>query len=368
MKKNIFYSAVWCATDENSLKKAVPFEALAQSLKKYSQNSIIKLVVLEGYDRLSDTFLNHLNTLGFEIIDYTTEFSALLDRFPNICQHYNQYERNCFLRWISFKEVTKKDEAIGQFWHLDCDVVLYTSLDDLAEGTKGKTFMLEGCPVFVSISNKNWFEVYAQELNKLEHDIDGYSLKAIAEKEICRKKDSGLCNQSLFRNPLGSDQDFLEYLVSAEIIPQEKSEVVFQSPFCWVQNPLQFSLWDNYQKFKEKPGKVEYRNEEIIYGGKAIPFIHYQNTFCNFANILLILNKFRLLNFAFVRKAVNFEIEETKFRITWLATLISKIVAIMGLRYDREDIIELLAKKDCQGQPILIKVLNFINEKDKPKI
>ena len=94
--------------------------------------------------------------------------------FPNIVNYYSFYEANCFIRWLVFREIISKENLnFKQIWHLDSDIILHTSLDNIAKDTKGKTFMLQGSPCFMSISDKSWFDTFEKELLKVKQRYFG---------------------------------------------------------------------------------------------------------------------------------------------------------------------------------------------------
>lgn len=361
-KNKEFYTAVWCVKDEASFRESIPFELLGESMQKYQSSFPIKIVVLEGYDKLSHPYLKKLESLGFELLNYGDRYQKIIERFPNIGRHFSRYERNCFLRWIAFKDIIDKKPELEQFWHLDSDIILHTSLDELARDTAGKTFMLEGCPVLVSVSDFNWFKTYETELSAFENDIIGYSNKAAEQKNFCKKNDTLLCNQSLYRNPLGSDQDFLEYLVSSQTIKQNTSSVIFGSSFHFVQNPLVFSFWDDLQNQKNtKTFAREEANGEIRYGNKRIPFTHFQNTFCYTANIYIFLARLGLMKISVVRKLIGFK---KGFHPTLASKIVSRITTILKVRKKRGEIIRFLLRYNKKTkQPHLVELINFLNEK-----
>jgi len=367
--RNRFYTALWCLENEEALRRHIPFDELGKSLRDHNSSATIMIVVLEGFNKLSNAFLDHLLSLGFETFDYSAEFDRIVNRFPNIARRYSRYERNCFLRWIAFKEIT--DGKRAQFWHIDSDVVLHASLDAIASDTSGKTFMLEGCPVLVSVSEREWFRTYETELTKLDADIDGYSAKAWARKPICKMNDPALANQSLFRNPLGSDQDFLEYLISSKTLTQDPASVIFSSRFHWVQNPLVFSLWDRLQAAPEAfPMARTERDGGISYAGKRVPFIHHQGgEFSQLAIIYLTMVKFGLMRFRIIRNLLDFNIVETSFRLSPAAKIVLKLSKVFGSRCPRSEMIRLLLSHDRHSKEMhIVELINFINEKGKPKI
>lgn len=363
--KNVFYTAAWCTRNEGLFRSKIPLELLGESLMRYNSSFKIKIVMLEGYNNLSSDYLKKISSLGLEILDYESLFKKVLNKFPNINSFYSHYERNCLLRWIVFKEIMKDESDIKQFWHIDSDVILHTSLDEIVIDTAGKTFVLEGCPVLTSISDFNWFTTYDAELIKLETDIHGYSQKATDIKGICQKNDFLLCNQSLYRNPIGSDQDLLEYLVSSKTIKQDGSSLIFNSSFYFAQNPLSFTFWNEFQGQIGLQEKVkEGLNKEIWYGDKRVPFIHYQGTFCDFANVYMVLFRLGLLKFPKIRKILDFEINQTEFITSKTFKFILKLMLLLRLRYSRERLIKSLLASDKKiAQMHIIGLLNLINKK-----
>jgi hypothetical protein len=276
----MFYTAVWCTRSEQDFRTTVPLELLGESIKRHGSCASVTVVVLEGVERLSEKYLSLIReTYGFALIDFCQPFERILRQFPRIVAHYSRYERNCFLRWIVFKELFHG----ARFWHLDADVILHTSLDALAADTAGKTFMLQGCPVFVSIADSTWFDLYEANLRALEADIFGYSATAFEQKHLCSTRDAELANQSLYRNPIASDQDLLEYLVSSGKIIQAPAREIFNSRYYFVQNPLAIKVWHEAQTANDEEAArssfVPNVDGTISIGPKKLAFTHFQDDF-----------------------------------------------------------------------------------------
>jgi hypothetical protein len=353
----MFFSSAWCTDTEASFKQNVPLDLLGESIKRFDSQLEFTIVMLEGMDKLSNHFLYELSNADFLIIDYTEQFKKIVSRFPNIDKWFNRYERNCFLRWIAFKEILEGRENLPkQFWHLDIDVVLHTSLDELAEDTKGKTFMLQGCPVFVSVSNFAWFEIYQQSLMEFENDITGYSNRAFSLKATCVKNDMNLANQSLFRNPIGSDQDLLEFLVSSRRIFQQTSSEIFDSKYYFIQNSLSISTWHDLQQgtgfFFNGQG-----DGQITIDKKKVPFIHYQNTFVMYASVYLKLKKL-LLSERLIKRIMKYNIRNEKFKTNAIFKLIAKATRMTDLRNGRWGIVRKFSEGNRSQK--IAALLNFL--------
>lgn len=351
----MFYTSVWCTVSENDFRNAVPLELLGKSLQKYNSTVGFTIVVLEGMDLLSHEYINDLKNLGFSIIDYHKEFDEVKRQYANIVDFYSPYERNCFLRWVAFRKIIEENSTLQQFWHLDSDVIMHTSLDVLAEDTQGKTFVLQGCPVLVSVSDMGWFESYEKELMKLNADIIAYSEKAAKEKPFIKINDPVLCNESLYRNPIGSDQDFLEYLVSSKKIMQDGSEEIFNSAFYFIQNILSLNTWHHHQL---NSGIPDFRQEDdliITIGNKKVPFIHYQNTFCAYADVFNFLKKIGIKG-VLLKWIMKYKIHDEKFSISSAFKVISKRMRKHKLASTRKQLVS-----DFNNRPNKIAdIMNFI--------
>jgi hypothetical protein len=320
------------------------------------------LVVLEGYELLSPNYRMEIDNLGFTIVDYSKQFVAIVRRFPNIDKHYSRFERNCLLRWMAFKDIWETQNQL-QFWHLDADVVLYASLDEIARDTKGKTFVLQGSPTLVSISTPAWFDTYARELGKLDANIVVYSNHAANEKPQCRLHDRELGNYSVFRNPIGSDQDFIEYLVGCQRLSQDDMNIVCaNSKFYYVQNILEFLDWDEFQgNLKQYPVEMA-ENNSIIIGNRRIPLIHYTDSFILYANIFLFLYRLKLHKNPIFRPLLTFRIDETKLCLSQISLFFFRVARRMKVALTRKDVIHALMKPVKNSSNIqLVEIINYIN-------
>jgi hypothetical protein len=353
----MFYTAAWCINSEDDFKKALPLEMLGESMKRFPSGSGFTIVMLEGMDLLSPIYIRTLEKLGFSVLDYTAAFLKIIQAYPSLNRYYSHYERNCFLRWIAFMEICRAPEISGrQFWHLDSDIILHTSLDQLAESTRGKTFMLQGCPVFLTVSDFNWFIQYEQHLKKLDQNITGYSAEAFSQKEACLRNDAGLFNQSLYRNPIGSDQDLLEYLVSSRQILQDRRDTILNADFYYIQNGLSLKFW---HKLQAPAGAVfeAKENGEICIGSRRVPFIHYQNTFTRFAGVFLMLKGLKLPDII-IRRVLRFRIANEHFHTGFVFRLLARYYIFLQGKAMRKRVMQ----KMMYGRrhPLIVDLLNLL--------
>ena len=353
----MFYTAAWCIDNEENFRKKIPLELLGESLKRFKSGIEFRVVMLEGIGLLSKDYLSLLKGYGFTVIDYSRQFKEIVAAYENIDAGYSQYERNCLLRWIAFKQIhNSATSPFQQFWHLDSDVVMHTSLENLAKDTAGKTFMLQGCPVLVSVSDPAWFDIYEQNLKLLNRDIVTYSFQASQEKNQCRENDKHLVNLSFYRNPIGSDQDLLEYLVSSKKIIQDNRDIIYNSAFYFVQNALAIKYWHKEQcKYTDQFHITE--DHQIAIAGKLVPFIHYQNTFTSFSVMFLLLEDLYFPDWM-IKKILSYKIEEDKFYTTFLFKVFAKVNRKLNPRADRKYVIQKLMGKKSKTD--IAGLLNFL--------
>lgn len=354
----MFYTAIWCTGDEQSFMGSVPLDLLGESLRRYGSTMPLRTVVLEGYRHLSAGTVRRLEALGLEMIDAEKLFAATVEAYPEIDGRYSRYERNCFLRWLVIGKLLKENGG-RQFWHLDSDIILHTSLDEIAEATAGQTFILQGTPAFASAADPGWLDAYERELGKLNADVTGYSAEAQKNKEGYKVNDLRLCNQTLYRNPIGSDQDLLEYLVASGRIPQDGSATVLAGRYYYVQNPLNLHDWDMFQG-EPKPARfVERGDREIWYGRRRVPFMHYQNTFCSYADSYLKLRP--ALPDGVLRRMLRYRLREGVLVEALPLKLLRRGLKHGGLQLSRHELVTRLMGKPVGGEMRLLPLLNFLS-------
>lgn len=338
--------------------ESVPLDLLGASLRRYGSTVPLRTVVLEGYRHMSSGNVRRLEALGLEIINGEELFAATVGAYPEIARRYSRYERNCFLRWPVIRKLLKEN-GCRQFWHLDSDIVLHTSLDEIAEATAGQTFILQGTPAFVSAADPGWLDVYERELGKLNDDVTGYSTAAYERKEEYKGNDLRLCNQTLYRNPIGSDQDLLEYLVASGTIRQDSSETVLAGRYYYVQNPLNLHDWDMFQGEPEPASFVERGDREIWYGRRRVPFMHYQNTFCSYADIYLKLRS--AAGDGMLRRMLRYKLREGVLVEALPLKLLRRSMKHGGLQLSRHELVTRLMRKSGGMEMNLVPLLNFLS-------
>ena len=137
-----------------------------------------------------------------------------------------------------------------------------------------------------------------QNLRALEKDPSGYSSIAAGEKAICKTNDWELANISLYPNPIGHDQDLLEYLVASRRLPQDNRAAIYDSKYFFHSEPIGSQPVQFRPARVREGGRFEMKDDlRIAFGNKEVPFTHYQNTFARYAQIFLLLKRLYLPGF-----------------------------------------------------------------------
>lgn len=353
----MFYTTAWCVGSEEAFRKNIPLEILGESMRKFNTTMSVHVVILEGGELLSDNYRKSLQNFGIIFTDYSEAFKKIIEKFPAVNKQYSRYERNCFLRWIAIREIIEKEgRTAEQCWHIDSDIVLHASLDELAGDTKGKTFMLQGCPVLTSISDFKWFQQYEEQLSLLNNDITGFSQEAWNLKPELLKKDGPLLNLSYYRNPIGSDQDLLEYLIGSGKLIQDSRDKVYNSRFYFVQNALNIGFWHTDQAPANATFSMNDKGE-ILIANKRLPFVHYQNTFAAYAETYWYLKRAGLPE-KLIKWLLAFKLKDDQFMIGFMYKAVNKLRYHLNMLTDRKKLMQSLTRKEEKIN--IISLLNFL--------
>lgn len=279
----------WIETSGWMSEKKIPTLWIGERNIQMGSKNDIDIVLLYGYDKLERDYISALNDVGYNIIDASSQYSYFSSKYSGLSK-YVQYEKNCFLRWLTIHELYG-DEPI---FHFDGDVV-FNIIPEILNYRLGKfTFVLQGCPGICSISKPEWFDQYEAELQKLNQNIEHYSYLAWHERDgwelSKRKKWAGSRNREI----IGSDQDFISHLIHTDRLIQDDPNkivssipdmVLFQNPIC-IENDIEEVI----TKYIRIQG-VDYINS------KKVAFWHMQNDFTHYLRLILVMN--HILNMPF---------------------------------------------------------------------
>ena len=289
----MFFIFAWLKEnqDGNSFEEQVPLLFLGNYLRRQGSNEIFNIVFLDGYHQLSSHYISELKAVGFNVINFSREFQRLARGFPGLAR-FGKYEMFCFLRWQTLAEYLRVENTRGQVFQIDGDIVFNAKPEEVANDVKGLTFVLQGCPAFVSIANGDWLEYYWKELVKFHQDIEGYSSIAWKErtgwKESHREKWAG----SRFRRIISSDQDLLSHLIhTGGIIQDNPLEFTKRLTLFYMENPLYFHSHAKIQLSKDSGLGFSSDGNTCYVENKKIAFWHFQSDFVRYVNTARVLHR-----------------------------------------------------------------------------
>lgn len=242
----------------------------------------IDLVILYGYEKMGQDYIANLEQTGYTIIDgsrlyqkYSKDY-ACLNRF-------GIYEKNCFLRWLILKDLYGGSSLI----YYDGDIV-FNEIPEILEKKFGRfTFVLQGCPAFVSIKNPSWLEDYKRNLDLFCNNIESYSSNAWKERRGWEKSLKDKWAGYRVRKIISSDQDLISHLIHTDRIIQDNTMVIKAScpDLILFQNPLYFFT----HNLDLAP--FYYNREQGIdfFNGRKVAFWHMQGAFIDYLRAAFIL-------------------------------------------------------------------------------
>jgi len=323
---------MWTTGGDSSFEQAVPILWHGEHLRRNGWNNPISLCFLQGLELLSDNYRSRLIDLGYEIIDCSRLTGVIMDRYPR-SRELVTTSRYWFLRWNVLRLVAE-ERAAKTVVHLDGDVVFLADPNKLYQEVKGKTFMLQGCPVMTVITDNSWFDVWEEELARLLADRLAYVTSALNEKASPHRSDREYCNVCAYGPNRFEDQDMLEYLVAAGRLPQARTSDVYKSDFYWMQNPLLPGEWHEEQAKGMRRQVVE-RDGIAFIGEKRLAFYHFQNDFARYCRIWQQFSNFGMGSVASLLKPAG-----AGRRNYFLASAAGRLADMMNSRVSRRAVYE----------------------------
>ncbi len=277
----MIYQFAWTRSRERELEQAVPLLWHGQHIRRMGWSNEIVLVFLEGLNLLSDNYRKQLLSLGYRLVDGQELANDLVrSSYPELSTMPATW-KYWFLRWNVLHILAREQGGNRQVIHLDGDVVLMADPQELERDVAGKTFVLQGCPAFTSITRSDWFDIWESELRLFLQNRPEYIARAMTQKENPPRPSREFCNVCAYTPKWFQDQDLLEFLIATGRLPQARSAEVFDSRFYWIQNPLFPGEWFDEQMGDGLRRVVE--NEKCAYvGHKQIPFVHFQSSFTQY--------------------------------------------------------------------------------------
>ena len=276
--------------DEAGFEASVPLLTHGRIRKSRNQSNDIHVFFMLGASKLSRQYRDKLEALGYRLHDVEGDMQPVLTRFPSIASLPPYYAYN-YLRWILPRLLLESGKLSLPFICVDGDMIFLEDYVEIEKDVAGKTFILQGCPCFVSISNPQWFEIFDRSLVEFCRNPGKFNRHASQILKAPLRYDREYCNVRAYQTPMRHEQDFAEYLIAAGVLPQERTQDVFRgSPYYWVQNPLFMGDWAAEQEISATP-RVREIGHSLMVSEKRIPFVHFQNDFAWYAHCWIRLHE-----------------------------------------------------------------------------
>jgi hypothetical protein len=289
----MFFIFAWLQEnqDGDAFEEQVPLLFLGNHLRRQGSNQTFNIIFLDGYHQLSNNFISKLKAVGFNLINFSSECRRLMKAYQKL-DRFGKTGMLWFLRWPALLHYVKAENIKKQIFHIDGDIIFNARPEEIANELTGLTFVLQGCPAFVTITNHDWFECYCEELAKFHRDIEGYSALAWQERvgweESFRERWAGNWDRRI----ISHDQDLLSYLIHTGRIVQDNPQTfVKQLELYYTENPLYFDSHARIQLSKNHGLLFSSDGDTCYVDGKKIAFWHFQSDFAAYVNAAIVLHK-----------------------------------------------------------------------------
>jgi hypothetical protein len=246
-----------------------------------SKNNI-DVVILDGYEKLEPDYIRNLEQIGYNLVDGSSHYRKIAKQYQSL-NRFGIYEKYCFLRWLVLQDIYSNSPII----HYDGDIVFNETPENL-ENKLGKfTFVLQGCPAFVSIKDPVWLEDYKKNLDIFVRNIDEYSATAWKERAGWEKSHKEKWAGYRTRKIISSDQDFISHLIHTDRIIQDNPIKIREDnpDLILFQNPLYFFT----HNFDLAPFTYHRENLTDYFNDRKVAFWHLQGNFVAYLRIAFIL-------------------------------------------------------------------------------
>lgn len=285
----------YCTTHEQDFERTIPLKFLGERNRKLGLSNDIHILFTDGYHRLSSSYKQSLKNLGFTLHDTTKLYTECAQKYPQLDQHFTNYSKNTYLQWLVIDEFFQGTPIIDY----DGDIVFNEDPAVIAKLVAGKTFILQGCPAFTVVSDREWFRQYRDHLNQFLHDMDGYAERAWQQREGWEVTFKTRWAGSRFSKLFLHDQDLMSHLIHTGQLIQDPVEDLLHlfKDYMIFENPLFIHFYDdNFPYTYHRENGIDYfyfvRNDacDIPYRKKVL-FWHMQNCFNFYASKYLLRKK-----------------------------------------------------------------------------
>ena len=225
----------------------------------------LEVFILQGFEKLTDVFIQPLEERNIRLYDVCKITSGYLNRYRKLIDMLGAgqgalYEVLCFLRWLVLEEYLGNEP----FVHVDLDLFFQQPLSQIASEFDGQTGTF-GSPCLTSIATRDWLAIYRRSLNEL-----------IADRPRLQAEIGYGGNE--FRGDISSDQDLVNALELCDRLPRAGLTKLHEKYQVFI-NPI----WP-YQDKPETPFVYSNENGIDFIGGKPVLFWHLQNNFADYVS------------------------------------------------------------------------------------
>ncbi len=229
-----------------------PLHCLFASIRATGSKGDLVLII-NDIDKLPQDYIQLLEKLEVSIFTIHNMLSFIHEKFHSL-NRFSFFEKGCFIRWLLIEDFIKHFNLKPAYLiFTDADVIFLASPEIIYDAFTGKNFIFQGGPGFSFFSSPvEWLECYRIELEKLNNDLEGYSsflLKQIdnLKNNFDVQRQSNVCYRTRqifypYRNPLASDQDFINALIANGILRNDwVIDEYKKSKLAVSENPLFFT-------------------------------------------------------------------------------------------------------------------------------
>ena len=313
-------------------ERIVPLLFSAKYLSENGWNNNCIIGVLTDITNYPSEYRKELENCGYKVLELYQNVKKIEKEYPEL-NYMEDYYKYTFIRWLVLGELIENEILRFPIISIGGDVILLSDPALLFEELKNKNFVLQGCPDFVVLNDKNWLENYKREFLKYLKNPRIYHYDIKSQLNIDREK----YNKSSYKLPLRHDQDLIQFLIAREYLPQDTTNSILSgATYYWMQNPLETFDWADKQDVNRNSAIV---NNAVYVGNKRVAILHMQGDFTNYMARYLLLKKLKI-DEKYIKIIFKKEGKLYKFLNKFIEILINK-----GLNYKKLEITKIILTK-----------------------
>jgi hypothetical protein len=206
-----FVIAVWNEfVDDMRFEEVIPLEFNGRRLAQLGDRNRIDVLVLEGYERLSDGYLGRLRELGYALHDCRVLAQEHAARIPIFVEKYRRWggiKHYAILRFLVIPRIFPGEDIIA----FDGDMIFNCSLEEIEAAVADELYLLGRSTCFGSFpAGSSFFQIFEEHILRANADPQAYAHEVL-----------GLSKNEDFLDPIrfrGTDQAFVTHLHRKGII------------------------------------------------------------------------------------------------------------------------------------------------------